>query len=162
MGSGQLRIHLHTYIQFLDPLNKGENINYWHSDDSATVNNKRCDEDAPKQGRRRQLNPKDFFFNSWENSFNPCRLRQGFKEEYFSHVYGISQTRVSRITISWVDFMFLKFCKIPGWPSRAKVDQHKPADFKDKYPSTRVISDCTKIRCQMPKSLRLNSQLFSS
>ena len=48
------------------------------------------------------------------------------------------------------------------WPSRAQVDQHMPADFKDKYPSTRVIIDCTEIRCQMPKSLRLNSELFSS
>ena len=58
--------------------------------------------------------------------------------------------------------MFLKFCKIPVWPSRAKVDQYMPADFRDKYPSTRVIIDCTEIRCQMPKSLRLNSELFSS
>ena len=69
---------------------------------------------------------------------------------------------VSRITISWVSFMFLKFCKIPVWPSRAKVDQHLPADFKDKYPSTRVISDYTEISCQRPKSLCLNSELFSS
>ena len=37
------------------------------------------------------------------------------------------------------------------WPSRAKVDQHMPADFKDKYPSIRVIIDCTEIRCQMLK-----------
>ena len=58
--------------------------------------------------------------------------------------------------------MLLKFCKIPVWPSKAKVDQHMPADFRDKYPSTRVIIDCTEIRCQMPKSLRLNSELFSS
>ena len=47
-------------------------------------------------------------------------------------------------------------------PSRAQVDQHMPADFKDKYPSTMVIIDCTEIRCQMPKSLLLNSELFSS
>ena len=40
------------------------------------------------------------------------------------------------------------------WPSRAKVDQHMPADFKDKYSSTSVIIDCTEIR--------LNSELFSS
>lgn len=58
--------------------------------------------------------------------------------------------------------MFLKFCKIPVWPSRAKVDQHMPADFKEKYPSTRVIINCTEIRCQMLKSLCLNSKLFSS
>ena len=79
-----------------------------------------------------------------------------------SHLYSISQTTVGRITISWVNFMFLKFCKIPVWPSRAKVNQHMAADFKDKYPSTRVIIDCTEIHCQRPKSLRLNSELFSS
>lgn len=58
--------------------------------------------------------------------------------------------------------MFLKFSVIPVWPSRAKVDLCMPADFKDKYPSTRVVIDCTEVRCQMPKSLRLNSELFSS
>ena len=151
-----------SVFEFLDPGNKGENINNWHSDDSATVNNHKCDEDAPKQGRPRQLKPKEFFLTLGKIFLILCRLRQGFKEEQLSHVYGISQTTVNRITISWVNFMFLKFCKIPVLPSRAKVDQHMPADFKDKYPSTRVIIDCTKIRCQMPKSLRLNSELFSS
>ena len=48
------------------------------------------------------------------------------------------------------------------WPSREKVDEEMPADFKEKYPSTRVIIDCTEVRCQMPKSLRLNSELVSS
>ena len=38
------------------------NISYWHSDDSATVNNQRCDEDAAKQGRPRQINPIEEFF----------------------------------------------------------------------------------------------------
>lgn len=58
--------------------------------------------------------------------------------------------------------MFFKFSTISIWPSRAKVDEHMPADFKEKYPSSRVIIDCTESRCQMPKSLRLNSELFSS
>ena len=40
------------------------------------------------------------------------------------------------------------------WPSRAKVDQHMPTDFKDKYSSTSIIIDCTEIR--------LNSELLSS
>ena len=145
-----------SVFEFLDPGNKGENISYWHSDDSATVNNQRCDEDAPKQRRPRQLNPKEEFF------LTLCRLRQGFKEEHLSHLYGISQTTVSRITISWVNFTYLKLCKIPVWPSRAKVDHHMPADFKEKYPSTRVIINFTEIHCQMPRSLHLNSELFSS
>ena len=56
------RIVFESVFEFLDPGNKSENISYWHSDDSATVNNQRCDEDAPKQGRPRQLNPKEEFF----------------------------------------------------------------------------------------------------
>ena len=35
-------------------------------------------------------------------------------------------------------------------------------DFKCKYPNTRVIIDCTELKCQMPSSLLLNSELFSS
>lgn len=58
--------------------------------------------------------------------------------------------------------MFLKFSAVNLWPSRSLIDQHMPADFKEKYPSTRVIIDFTEIRCQMPKSLRLNGELFSS
>ena len=37
-----------------------------------------------------------------------------------------------------------------------------PAGFKEKFPSTRVIIDCTEVRCEMPSSLWLNSELFSS
>ena len=56
------RIVFESVFEFLDLGNKGENISYWHSDDSATVNNHRYDEDAPKQGRPRQLNPKEEYF----------------------------------------------------------------------------------------------------
>ena len=84
------RIVFESVFEFLDPGDEGENISYWHSDDSATVNNQRCDEYAPKQGRPRQLNSKEEFF------LTLCRLRQGFKEEHLSHLYGISQTTVSR------------------------------------------------------------------
>ena len=48
------------------------------------------------------------------------------------------------------------------WPSRDLVNQYMPEQFKEKFPSTRVIIDCTEIRCQMPSSLLLNSELFSS
>lgn len=37
-----------------------------------------------------------------------------------------------------------------------------PEAFKEKYENTRVIIDCTEIRCEMPSSLLTNSELFSS
>ena len=58
--------------------------------------------------------------------------------------------------------MHLKLGQINIWPSRKLVDETMPQDFKTKYPSTRVIIDCTELRCKMPSSLLLNSELFSS
>ena len=58
--------------------------------------------------------------------------------------------------------MFLRFGTINIWPSRAEVDRLMSEDFKAKYPNTRVIIDCIEIRCQMPSSLLLNSELFSN
>ena len=58
--------------------------------------------------------------------------------------------------------MFLRFGTINIWPSRAEVDRLMSEDFKAKYPNTRVIIDCTEIRCQIPSSLLLNSDLFSN
>ena len=37
-----------------------------------------------------------------------------------------------------------------------------PQDFKTKYPYNRTIIECTDIKCQMPSSLLLISELFSS
>jgi len=58
--------------------------------------------------------------------------------------------------------MYLKFAKINIWPSREVITKTMPEVFKVKYPSTRVIIDCTEIKCEMPSSLVLNTELFSS
>ena len=48
------------------------------------------------------------------------------------------------------------------WPSREMINKHMPEQFKEKYPSTRIIIDCTEVKRQVHCSLRLNSELFSS
>ena len=58
--------------------------------------------------------------------------------------------------------MYLKFGQINIWPSQRLVRDTIPEIFKEKYPHTRVIIDCTEVRCEMPGSLLLNGELFSS
>ena len=58
--------------------------------------------------------------------------------------------------------MFLKFGQVCIWPSKSIVQETMPADFKEKFSSTRVIIDCTEVFIEMPSSLLLNSELFSS
>lgn len=140
--------------EYLDPGVNGINIKYWLSGQDNSQ--KAAAGNSVKQGRPRILTPSDEFF------LVMCRLRQGFAEMHLAHLFKISQSTVSRIFISWINFMYLKLGQINIWPSRKVVDESMPEAFKEKYPSTRVIIDCTEVRCQMPSSLLLNSELFSS
>ena len=149
---------------FCDSGEDGENIRYWHSsstDHDTTVLSENDDEyleSFPKPGRPRLLHPKEELF------ITLCRLRQGFPEEHLAYLYGVhvSQTTISRIIITWVNLLYLRLKDVLMWPSREMVNKHMPEQFKEKYPSTRMIIDYTEVKCQMPCSLRLNSELFSS
>ena len=56
-----------------------------------------------KRGRPRSLKPQEEFF------LTLCRLRQGFAETHLSPLFNVSQATVSRIVISWINFMYLRF-----------------------------------------------------
>jgi len=47
------------------------------------------------------------------------------------------------------------------WLSKEQVQYFMPNSFKQLYPNTRVIIDCTELAVQSPCSLVLNSELFS-
>ena len=79
-----------------------------------------------------------------------------------AHLYGVAQSTVSRIFVPWINYMYLKFSQISIWPAKEIVQATMPADFKEKFPTTRVIIDCMEVRYEMPSSLLLNSELFSS
>ena len=152
-------VFMATY-NYLNPGQNGENIRFWSSvsNDVDPEYYEREPELGVGPGRPRTLNAKEEFF------LVMCRLRQGFPERHLGHLFDISQSTVSRIVISWVNFMYLRFgqLNIILWPSRKVVNDNMPQDFKGKYPNTRAIIDCTEIKCQMPSSLLLNSELFSS
>ena len=150
-------VFMATY-NYLNPGQNGENIRFWRSvsNDVDPEYYEREPELGVGPGRPRTLNAKEEFF------LVMCRLRQGFPERHLGHLFHISQSTVSRIVISWLNFMYLRFGQLNIWPSRKVVDDNMPQDFKGKYPNTRAIIDCTEIKCQMPSSLLLNSELFSS
>ena len=150
-------VFMATY-NYLNPGQNGENIRFWRSvsNDVDPEYYEREPELGVGPGRPRTLNAKEEFF------LVMCRLRQGFPERHLGHLFDISQSTVSRIVISWVNFMYLRSGQLNIWPSRKVVNDNMPQDFKGKYPNTRAIIDCTEIKCQMPSSLLLNSELFSS
>ena len=145
--------------KYLNPGDNGRNIRYWLSKDQSVGEDHYNPDNMVqhnKRGRPRLLTPREEFLMAL------CRLRQAMPVKHLAFLFGVSETTVSRNFISWINFMYLRFGLINIWPSREDVDAAMPEDFKAKYPSTRVIIDCTEIKCQMPSSLLLNSQLFSS
>lgn len=148
--------------RYLNPGTKGENIEYWRASSTTIIsdydedNDDSATESLSKMGRARKLTPLNELFLVF------CRLRQGFHEEHLAHLFHVSVSTISRILITWINFMYFKFGQIKIWPSKESILENMPEDFKVKYSSTRVIIDCTEVRCQMPGSLHLNSELFSS
>ena len=150
-------------FNFLNPGENGENIRPRSTlkdvpEDFYDVDSDDEEENITptKKGRPRKLKPVDEFF------IVLCRLRRGFSERHLAHLYGVAQSTISRLFVPWINFMYLKFGQVCIWPSKSVVQATMPADFKEKFPSTRVIIDCTEVFCEMPSSLLLNSELFSS
>ncbi|XP_057293202.1 uncharacterized protein LOC130621831 [Hydractinia symbiolongicarpus] len=90
------------------------------------------------------------------------RLRCGFPIEDMAIRFNMSTSNVSRIFITWIDFLHTQLRVLPIWASKKTVAETMPKCFKDLYPTTRVIIDCTEIFTEMPSSYRSQSATFSS
>ena len=112
--------------------------------------------DHSNKGRPRSLPPMEELF------LTLVRLQLGLLEQDIAYRFGISQSTVSRIFTSWINFMHIQFQQIPLWPPRDFVYGHMPALFKEKYPTTRVIIDATEVFIQQPSLPELQQRTFSS
>lgn len=137
--------HFRTLLLFLDPGANGCNIL------RAGGNATKC-----AQGRKRKLTTENELF------LVLVRLRLGLFEADLAHRFCITQSTVSRICTSWINFLYIRLCSLPLWAPREIIDSTMPAAFAEKYASTRVILDATEIKCEVPSSLSLQSSTYSS
>jgi hypothetical protein len=91
-----------------------------------------------------------------------CRVRQGFNEQDLAIRFNISQASVSRILITWTNYLYFMLGSLPIWQNREQINKYMPECFKTTYLKTRVILDCTEIKVQTPSSKVLNSETYSS
>ena len=90
------------------------------------------------------------------------RLRRGLEEEVLADMLHVSQSTISRLLSTWISFLYLRLTSIPIWPTPEAVKRHLPPAFKSSYLNTFIIVDCSELRCEVPSSLPLQSQLYSS
>ena len=108
------------------------------------------------KGRPHKLCPLNEFF------LMLCHLRLGLYELDLAYRFGVSQTTVSRICSTWINFCYCKFKEVTIWPSRSVVDCNMPLIFQDLYPSTRCIIDATEVFIQKPQNPSAQQLTFSS
>ncbi|XP_052224934.1 uncharacterized protein LOC127840563 [Dreissena polymorpha] len=89
------------------------------------------------------------------------KLRLGLFQQDLGVRFGVSQSTVSRIIITWANFLYFQLGSLPIWPSRDQIDMHMPECFKAMYPKTRVVLDCTELKIQTPSAMSLNSEFYS-
>ncbi|CAK6982261.1 uncharacterized protein LOC125253136 [Scomber scombrus] len=91
-----------------------------------------------------------------------CRVVVGLKEQVIADIFQTSTSTVSRVIITWANYLFLVLGSLPIWMSRQQVELSMPAKYKLHNPKLRVILDCTEVRCESPASLTLHSETFSN
>lgn len=129
------------------------NLVYWGSN----TNSEKIDTPYyKKHGRKRSTSPEQELF------IVLARLRCGLLEEDIAVRCNMSVSHVSRICITWIDFLHCRLRALPVWASKETIQHTMPNCFKEMYPDTRVILDCTEIFIQMPTSFRSQSVTFSS
>ncbi|XP_078804244.1 uncharacterized protein LOC144992347 [Oryzias latipes] len=90
------------------------------------------------------------------------RVAVGMKEQLIADMFNVSVARVSRVTITWANYLFMMLSSLPIWISREKVKSIMPLKFQRYCPNVRVILDCTEIALETASSLTLQSETFSS
>ena len=122
--------------------------------DSGT-NSEKLTNPEHKCGPKRSLTPEHEFF------LVLVRLRLALLEEDLAYRASISAMHISRILITWIDFLHNFSRQIPIWATRACINETMPGCFKDSYPTTRVINDCTELFIEKASSVRSQSATFS-
>lgn len=89
------------------------------------------------------------------------KLRNNWDMKDLAFKFNIDLASVSIIFRAWVDYMYNKLASLSIWPHRDIITLNMPDKYKEDYPTTFGILDCTELKIQKPSSLQLQSQTFS-
>lgn len=102
------------------------------------------------------LHPKDQLFLT----LMKLRNKQG---DFMLHLlFDIPTNLVGRIFKVWVCFMYHQLGELNFYPSKEIVQETMPSNFKEAFPSTRIVIDGTEIPIEKPSNMDAQSATFST
>ena len=142
-------------FQYLNPDGKRSNVVY-RATAQKRAQRQNVDQGNAAQGRPPNLSQINELF------LTLVLLRLNLKEHDLARRFEISLSSVSRVFLTWVNYIYLWLGLLPIWPDRATIEETMPATFKERYPKTTAILDATEIKVNVPSSLLLQSQTYSN
>ena len=122
-----------------------EKLKYWDKNKEKEVSYQK-DSSKKKPGKQRLLTIMEEFI------LTLVRLRLGLLSRHLTDIFGVSEGSVSKVFTTWICFLSTVFRDILlKWPCKEEIKKKLPSSF-NKFPSTRIIIDCTEIFLQKPTS----------
>ena len=90
------------------------------------------------------------------------RLRINLRIEDLAYRFNIGSSTASDIFNRYIDVMYINLKFLIKWPSQETCRTSMPQVFKDLYPRTRCIIDCSDIFIERPCSYQTRAQTYSN
>ncbi|XP_077533318.1 uncharacterized protein LOC144145537 isoform X2 [Haemaphysalis longicornis] len=130
-------------FKYLEP--RARNMTYWGSDDKKQ---------GETRGRPKEIDLRNEFFMVL------VRLRTGMSTEEVARNFMLSESQVSRIFSTWINFLQRELRRLTNIPPKEDMAQHLPKSFKG-FEDTRLVLDATEVRIQRSSLLKAQRQTFS-
>ena len=122
-----------------------EKMKYWDKK-KQTKSYYQKDPYKQKPERKRQLSVTEEFV------LVLCKLRLGLLNRHLGQMFGVCESTISKILITWVCLLARIFKDtLLRWPSKNEIQKSLPKTFK-MYPNTRIIIDATEVFIEKPTS----------
>ena len=91
-----------------------------------------------------------------------AKLKTNLSFIALSLLFGLNRHTVSRIFVEVLDKLYHEVKDLLYWFPKSTIASRMPATFKEKYPNCRVIIDATEVKCEKPKTLTQQVQMYSN
>ena len=132
------------------------NLQYWTGQDSVNPSKFNTDPSVNKTGPARKLSQFHEFI------LTLVRMRLALLTFTLADIFGVSESRISQIVTTWVNFMHIVFGPMLKWPSSAVIRKFLPRSFKQTFSKVVSIIDCTEFFIAKPRSPTAQSLTYSS
>ena len=90
------------------------------------------------------------------------RLRMGLTIIDLGERFGISESTVNNIFLTWINYLYATLGSLKIWPHRDIILQNAPVEFLEKYPNNICIIDATELKIEVRSALKKHSESYST